>query len=413
MAETGVLADDALRPVVPSIAWYDTRGEEEAERHRGRAAGLRRAHRPAAERDVHAGQVRLDAPPLAGRGARHALAQRRRVDRARPRRRAGPRGLARLAHRLLRPPHGHAPGSRRWRGRTRPRRSPRRTHRRARRLGRAGERRLRRHSREPRRSRLLTGAEGAVLAVGGHDHAAAAVGAGAAGEGDVLDSCGTAEAILRATAPLDPDDGPPRRRRRLHRRPPRRSPAASCSRARLVRRAPAGRRRPPRRRPRRARGRGADGRRRLARRRVPRRARGGRARRRRHPRPDGGARRAARSASSSPAAGPRASPRARSSAATSARSSTSPEGYAGCRGARSEQQLPGVHDPGRVAALLDRAQQLEPELADLVAEVRRVVAADRVVVGDRAAGGDDRARRGVLDRAPLARPDRRPGGRAA
>ena len=46
---------------------------------------------------------------------------------------------------------------------------------------------------------------GAVLAVGGHDHAAAAVGAGAAGEGDVLDSCGTAEAILRATAPLDPD----------------------------------------------------------------------------------------------------------------------------------------------------------------------------------------------------------------
>ncbi len=32
MAETGVLADDALRPVVPSIAWYDTRGAEEAER---------------------------------------------------------------------------------------------------------------------------------------------------------------------------------------------------------------------------------------------------------------------------------------------------------------------------------------------------------------------------------------------
>jgi hypothetical protein len=30
------------------------------------------------------------------------------------------------------------------------------------------------------------------------------VGAGAAGEGDVLDSCGTAEAILRATAPLEP-----------------------------------------------------------------------------------------------------------------------------------------------------------------------------------------------------------------
>ena len=59
---------------------------------------------------------------------------------------------------------------------------------------------------EPRRDRAgLAGAEGAVLVVGGHDHAAAAVGAGAAGEGDVLDSCGTAEAILRATAPLDPE----------------------------------------------------------------------------------------------------------------------------------------------------------------------------------------------------------------
>ena len=34
------------------------------------------------------------------------------------------------------------------------------------------------------------------------------------------------------------------------------------------------------------------------------------------------------------------------------------------------QQLAGVHDPGRIAAVLDRAQQLEPELADLVAEVR-------------------------------------------
>ena len=55
-------------------------------------------------------------------------------------------------------------------------------------------------------------ARGAVLAVGGHDHAAAAVGAGAAGEGDVLDSCGTAEAILRATAPLDPATVAPRGR---------------------------------------------------------------------------------------------------------------------------------------------------------------------------------------------------------
>src|SRR3954447_1749915 len=49
----------------------------------------------------------------------------------------------------------------------------------------------------------LPEARGAVLAVGGHDHLSAAVGAGAVGEGDVLDSWGTAEAFVRAVAPLD------------------------------------------------------------------------------------------------------------------------------------------------------------------------------------------------------------------
>ena len=63
--------------------------------------------------------------------------------------------------------------------------------------------------------------------------------------------------------------------------------------------------------------------------------------------------------------------------------------------------LPGFMIPAGSQRVLDRAQQFEPELADLVAEVGRVVAADRVVVGDRPAGGDDRARGGVLDRAPL------------
>ena len=47
--------------------------------------------------------------------------------------------------------------------------------------------------------------DGAVLTVGGHDHLAAAVGAGAAGEGDVLDSCGTAEAFVRAMKPVSPE----------------------------------------------------------------------------------------------------------------------------------------------------------------------------------------------------------------
>jgi sugar (pentulose or hexulose) kinase len=47
--------------------------------------------------------------------------------------------------------------------------------------------------------------DGAVLTVGGHDHLAAAVGAGAAGEDDLLDDCGTAEAFVRATRPLSPE----------------------------------------------------------------------------------------------------------------------------------------------------------------------------------------------------------------
>jgi sugar (pentulose or hexulose) kinase len=51
----------------------------------------------------------------------------------------------------------------------------------------------------------LEGARGAVLTVGGHDHLAAAVGADAAADGDVLDSCGTAEAFVQATAPLSRD----------------------------------------------------------------------------------------------------------------------------------------------------------------------------------------------------------------
>jgi len=50
----------------------------------------------------------------------------------------------------------------------------------------------------------LPGAEGAVLTVGGHDHLSAAVGAGAVGEDDVLDSCGTAEAFIRTARPLAP-----------------------------------------------------------------------------------------------------------------------------------------------------------------------------------------------------------------
>ena len=48
-------------------------------------------------------------------------------------------------------------------------------------------------------------ATGAVLTVAGHDHLCAAVGAGAVRPGDVLDSCGTAEALVRAVQPPLPE----------------------------------------------------------------------------------------------------------------------------------------------------------------------------------------------------------------
>jgi sugar (pentulose or hexulose) kinase len=47
----------------------------------------------------------------------------------------------------------------------------------------------------------LPEARGAVLTVAGHDHLAAGVGVGVVAPGDVLDSCGTAEALVRVVAP--------------------------------------------------------------------------------------------------------------------------------------------------------------------------------------------------------------------
>lgn len=50
---------------------------------------------------------------------------------------------------------------------------------------------------------LAAGIDGAVLTVAGHDHQAAAIGVGVVDPQDVLNSCGTAEAFVRATLPLD------------------------------------------------------------------------------------------------------------------------------------------------------------------------------------------------------------------
>jgi sugar (pentulose or hexulose) kinase len=49
----------------------------------------------------------------------------------------------------------------------------------------------------------VPGTEGAVLTVAGHDHLVAGVGVGVVAPGDVLDSCGTAEALVRVAPPQD------------------------------------------------------------------------------------------------------------------------------------------------------------------------------------------------------------------
>jgi sugar (pentulose or hexulose) kinase len=53
----------------------------------------------------------------------------------------------------------------------------------------------------------LPAARGAVLTVAGHDHLCAGAGVGVVAPGDVLDSCGTAEALVRVVAPpLSPEE---------------------------------------------------------------------------------------------------------------------------------------------------------------------------------------------------------------
>jgi sugar (pentulose or hexulose) kinase len=56
-----------------------------------------------------------------------------------------------------------------------------------------------------RGNRALDRLRGAALASAGHDHICVAAGTGAIGPGALLDSCGSAEALVRTVAPLDED----------------------------------------------------------------------------------------------------------------------------------------------------------------------------------------------------------------
>ena len=190
MAETGVLLDAHGEPVLPSIAWHDSRGEDAAERIDAEipAFSATTGMSSRALRTVSKYRWLRDNVPESERGVRwlgvaewvvHRLGGEQGAELSL----ASRTGWLDLHSRgwwdetlsfagappdlLPEPAFAGTP------------------------LGRAGD--------------ALPAARGAVLAVGGHDHLSAAVGAGAVGEGDVLDSWGTAEAYVRAVAPLDRD----------------------------------------------------------------------------------------------------------------------------------------------------------------------------------------------------------------
>lgn len=187
MAETGVVVDAGGAPLAPAIAWHDTRGDEEAaellaelggERFTARTA-LRpshvpslvkyrwlRRHEPATASGVRWLNVaewvvfRLGGDPP----AELSLASRTGfldVESRRP----WPDALA----------WAQAPVS--LLGEPAPAGTP------------AG------------RARGVGELDGAVLTVAGHDHICAAVGSGATRPGDVFDSCGSAEALVRGLPP--------------------------------------------------------------------------------------------------------------------------------------------------------------------------------------------------------------------
>jgi sugar (pentulose or hexulose) kinase len=188
VAETGVLLDKEGRPVVPGIAWHDSRGAEQAQRL---------AH----DLPEFSARVGLPASPLC------SLAKYKWLRENVPDSERGVRWLN-VAEWIVAGLGGNAVSELSLSSRT-------------------GFFDL--HAKQPYAEALawagappglvreavgagarmgtasLPEVRGAILTVGGHDHVWAAVGAGAAGDGDVLNSCGTAEAFVRASAPLPPD----------------------------------------------------------------------------------------------------------------------------------------------------------------------------------------------------------------
>jgi len=191
MAETGILLDRRGEPVLPAIAWHDSRGEEEA-RALGEALPDAPARtglppRPLASA-VKYRWLREHEPQAVQRGVRW-LNVGEWIVRALGGEEVGELSL--LSRTGWLDVHGRLPweDALAWSGAPRgllPAPAVAGT-----RAGTVGD--------------ALPAARGAALAVGGHDHLSAAVGAGAVGEDDVLDSCGTAEAFIRAARSLSPE----------------------------------------------------------------------------------------------------------------------------------------------------------------------------------------------------------------
>jgi sugar (pentulose or hexulose) kinase len=193
MAETGVLTDGRGRPVVPAIAWHDSRGAEQAERLAAELGRERFAERTGLPVRPMFSLVKYrwlrDTLPEAARGERWLSVGEWIVRRLGGDERVSELSLASRTGWLDLHSRAWWDEALAWAGASR---------------GLLGEP-VPAATPAGRASAVLERARGAVLAVGGHDHMSAAVGAGATGDGDVLISWGTANAFVRATAPLAPE----------------------------------------------------------------------------------------------------------------------------------------------------------------------------------------------------------------
>jgi sugar (pentulose or hexulose) kinase len=187
MAETGILLDRAGEPVAPAIAWHDSRGEDEAAAlaaELGEDRFVVTTGLPAT-RLCSLAKLRWlrEHEPAAARGVRW-LNVGEWIVRALGGDELAELSLASRTGFLDRDRRDWWPDALSWAGVTRdflPEPSPAGTA-----AGRASG----------------TGVvDGAVLAVAGHDHLCAAIGAGATSDGDLFDSCGSAEALVRPVAP--------------------------------------------------------------------------------------------------------------------------------------------------------------------------------------------------------------------